>query len=753
MCNWISDVLPTKIFRPKQCPQVNRENSTPCVACWIRILLAIFATISSSANIRANAAEDASPRLHALLIGCSKYKSIKSLNGPVNDVAITAGTLSAPPYSIPKSRLRTLSSKEEAGAQPTRENILREFESLRKSVKRGDQVFILMAGHGTQVTNDNPENDWEPDGLDEVFLPVDASFKTAAEFGLRDDTIGELLDELRDEGAFVFLIVDTCFSGTMLRSPIADDIQLAIRCVDGPKQETSAIERSVLDLVLKSNRGSTRSTNAEDGGLAVLYACPSGEKAIEQSLPPQKNFGGGVWHGRLTWKFNQVLNSATTPLTYRELELRIRWEFAREKWMPMPWLSGTSPDRTFLGVTEYPNRSRITLAKSNDGKFTIDAGILHNMYEGAVLGVSPLAGNEDSDSSQPRIRVTESHPLFSYVENLTGEAGSLFLPARCTLLERGIPEHRLKIAIANEEGIASEADRKQREALTTAFKKAIDRNKSLLTPARIGAADLILIYRRGKYFLETPNSVLARKSTLNLPTLGPFEPGEIDDIKYVEMLERQLTSAARATLLRRLAITDAESIENGGFQAHIAIQSKRSGKGDWSTIQSSGETLEKGDIVRVQVTNIDTRVFDVNMLYIDSAFEIASFFPSKRQVITNRWATRLEPGEKTPRVQFEISTENVGLEDFMILLTSSAGGKGSHFLALEQTGINNSSADDASAERNIGNNTRLGALLQELLFSKNDRQSIPLTNLRKLAIRRLSWYVRRGTDIEAQSSR
>lgn len=710
-----------------------------------QILIAIF----WFASVRVTAAQDTRPRLHALLIGCSKYDSINSLNGPVNDVAMTAATLAAPPYSIPKSRLKALSSREGAADIPTRKNILREFESLRQSVQHGDQVVILIAGHGTRVANDNPDTDWEPDGLDEVFLPVDASLKTAAEIGIRDDTIGDLLDDLQERGAFVFLLVDTCFSGTMARGPFDDELKIAARAVDAASNTIPVSELASSDNDPMLNRKTPKLGKLSSGNLAILYAGPSGEEIKEQSMPPGSKFGG-TWYGRLSWKFNQVLNSSAVPLTYRELEQQIRWEFAKEKWLPMPWLSGTSPDRIFLGVAEYPDRSRITLAESRDGRFTIDAGILHNMHEGSVLDVNPLVGDEDSTSSQSRIRVTESHPLFSYVEKIPGEASSLSVPARCTLVERGIPEHRLKIAIAKEEeGNDRQADQEYHASLASALTTVVERNEALLAPAGIDAADLILVQRGAKYFLEPPEGLLAKVSSLDQPRLGPFELSATDDSKHAKKLECQLTSAARASLLRKLAITDAESTENGGFKTRIELQRQRAGQDSWSIMSSSGESLEKGDIVRVEVTNIDTRAFDVNMVYIDSAFEIASFFPSRKQVMTNRWGTRLEPSQKTPTVRFEISTENIGFDDLLILLTSSTGGKGSHFLDLEQAGINDCSTEPAMSKRNVANNTRLGSLLQELFFSTTDRQSIPLSNLRELAIRRLSWYVRGEAAVEA----
>ena len=67
----------------------------------------------------------------------------------------------------------------------------------------GDQVVIYMSGHGTQIPDDNGDED---DGFDEAFLPVDAipPPSGADRFDMtnviRDDRIGELVDALRAKG-------------------------------------------------------------------------------------------------------------------------------------------------------------------------------------------------------------------------------------------------------------------------------------------------------------------------------------------------------------------------------------------------------------------------------------------------------------------------------------------------------------------------------------------------------------------------
>ncbi len=92
-------------------------------------------------------------------------------------------------------------------ADCTWENIKEQAFTLTRGMERGDMFVFTLAGHGTQLSDDNGD---EVDGIDEALVlwgdPVDI---------IRDDrVISELLKPLWLEhpGLDIFLITDTCFS-------------------------------------------------------------------------------------------------------------------------------------------------------------------------------------------------------------------------------------------------------------------------------------------------------------------------------------------------------------------------------------------------------------------------------------------------------------------------------------------------------------------------------------------------------------
>src|SRR5690606_34944809 len=111
-----------------------------------------------------------------------------------------------------------------------------------------------------------------PDGLDELFLPVDYGPVPAdhdpARHGvvpgaLRDDEIGARIDALRRRGADVFLIADFCHAGDSTRGPL--------------DPERPAARESRLDPPAPS--GVTR------GAYAAFFAAPAGGRAMQGLAP------------------------------------------------------------------------------------------------------------------------------------------------------------------------------------------------------------------------------------------------------------------------------------------------------------------------------------------------------------------------------------------------------------------------------------------------------------------------------------
>src|SRR5690606_30707049 len=102
---------------------------------------------------------------------------------------------------------------------PTRAAITGELERLGVVVEPGDAVLIVYSGHGARQPDASGD---EADGYDEILLPADIgvweSETSQVENAISDDEIGTYLTRIRERGAFVWVIVDACYSGTVTRA-------------------------------------------------------------------------------------------------------------------------------------------------------------------------------------------------------------------------------------------------------------------------------------------------------------------------------------------------------------------------------------------------------------------------------------------------------------------------------------------------------------------------------------------------------
>lgn len=84
--------------------------------------------------------------------------------------------------------------------------------------------MILLSGHGSQRPDNDFDNliDPEPDGLDEIFCLADIDCPATegspfASNALTDDELRVAISSIRKKGAFVWIIVDSCHSGSAVR--------------------------------------------------------------------------------------------------------------------------------------------------------------------------------------------------------------------------------------------------------------------------------------------------------------------------------------------------------------------------------------------------------------------------------------------------------------------------------------------------------------------------------------------------------
>lgn len=205
----------------------------------------------------------AAGRRLALCIGIDRYRD-RPLSGCVNDAKQWGGALRDLGFDV----RYLLDQKATCRAM---QDALRD---LLTGARPGDVLVMQYAGHGTQLPDDNGD---EEDGFDEAFVPVD--YHTGALF-LRDDVVAATLGML-PAGVSLTLFMDCCHCGTISRfAPAmrADESQTdRVRYLPvGP--ELLAAARS-----MRGARGRFRAMPSSAPGVIHLAACRDNEFAWESN--------------------------------------------------------------------------------------------------------------------------------------------------------------------------------------------------------------------------------------------------------------------------------------------------------------------------------------------------------------------------------------------------------------------------------------------------------------------------------------
>ena len=138
----------------------------------------------------------------ALLIGIGQgYPPRARLDGPGRDVELA---------QILAQRMGFTNIKVLRDEDATRRNMMAGLSWLEDGVGRNEQAFVYYSGHGTQLADNDSD---EQDGCDEALVPVSAE---EVNF-IRDEEFGQPLRNLAAKGAQVLAVVDSCFSGTITK--------------------------------------------------------------------------------------------------------------------------------------------------------------------------------------------------------------------------------------------------------------------------------------------------------------------------------------------------------------------------------------------------------------------------------------------------------------------------------------------------------------------------------------------------------
>lgn len=299
---------------------------------------------------------------------------------------------------------------ESAEVEVDRAGIVAAFEQLAEDAASGDLVIITMSGHGTR----QPDRDGdETDGLDEVFLPADATKAKPGDSqipnALVDDELGRMVLAIRRKGADVVFVMDSCHSGSGLRSASADVADryvdpavLGIRAIEAPGGAPSAVAAVAGD------------DRDAPGRVVAFYAARSNEVAREVNLTPEAADDAG-WYGLFTSHLAARLQSAE-PVSYRQLFQAVLSDLnasaAPGAALQTPSWEGGLIDATALGGQDTVGLRQFAVTGDE-----LSAGLVHGFGPGLLFALVADA-TDPEDAVLAFAQIEEAQPTLSYLRTV-----------------------------------------------------------------------------------------------------------------------------------------------------------------------------------------------------------------------------------------------------------------------------------------------------------------------------------------------
>jgi hypothetical protein len=386
---------------------------------YLVIMVCLIAIIADSGFIN-NTVESTIPpkKKYALLIGINEYPRVRKLKGAINDIALIQDLLLKRGFL--KNNIKLLPNE-----RATKSNMEQSFKNLIATVHAGDIVVIQFSGHGSQV-KDNEINE-EADGLDETLIPFDYvhSAERARKTSLTDDELGYFLNQLTSKNANVTLIIDACHSGGITRDPDLsfgeeDFSDRYVEMVDRPDRSGRSLQVDGNSGFIDDNPG----FRSKAAAYVLVTSCRSDQKARETTI-------GKESYGILTQALYSELENTGGVQIWPDIIKNIRYNVQRKNYNQTPQLEGQNADSYVFGNNIKLDKQFILVSPGPNNTITVDAGQVQGITKGSVFKVYP-PGTIDFKIARPvaEIEITQTASTFSTAKVIKGKVNAINSKAR-----------------------------------------------------------------------------------------------------------------------------------------------------------------------------------------------------------------------------------------------------------------------------------------------------------------------------------
>ena len=264
----------------------------------------------------------------ALCVGINDYPiEGNDLNGCVNDAHAWADTL-ASKFQFARSDIVMLTD-----SAATKRNIIDGIKKLLAGAKKGDVLVFTNSSHGTYVA----DKDGDEELYDEAICPYDIDKNL-----IIDDELRGLFHDV-PKGVHAAVISDSCFSGTVLRAAVDENLP-GLQTPDDRRVRflnPALLGKSVLVNPFKA-ASKRRQKFPESSMTAILLTGAADNEYSYDALID------GQYHGAMTYAAIRAINESLQPLTYQQLHTRTRNIVARSGYPQHPQLEGRREDKRAL---------------------------------------------------------------------------------------------------------------------------------------------------------------------------------------------------------------------------------------------------------------------------------------------------------------------------------------------------------------------------------------------------------------------